>query len=628
MLVSSDTSQGQEAGTDNKYLVLEFAMVELMLHQDVMAKLQHEVRSIAQGQTAINEDCLTGMTYLRAVIKETLRQHPPSPLLLPHLSIEDCDVDRYTIPAGTTVLVMGNWSGPQLVGDSPAAKAFLPLLLPLLVLFLLLRYFTAGAGSRARLPPSPSAGLPLIGHVHLVGALPHVSLRGLAARRGCEDLMTIRLGAVQTLVASSARAAQAVLRTHDQAFASRVRSICGDVLTYGPSDVVFAPYGERWRQSKKLVTTHLLSAKKVQFYRAAREDEVELVINKIRDAAVASATVDMSEVLSKFTNDMVCRAVAGRSFRLEGRDRVFRELIDQTFAVLGGFNLENFYPGLAKAAGGVLMWPARRRAERLRDRWDELLDKLIDKHMSEVAGIPAGIESGGGEDQHDSDFIHVLLSVQEEYGLTRDSIKAGTDTTYLVLEFIMAELMLHQDVMAKLQDEVRNIIPKGQIFISEDNLVGMAYLKAVIKETLRLHPPVPLLLPHLSQEDCIIDSYTIPGGMSVLVNAWAINREPNVWDAADEFMPERFVHMGDIGGVDFRGMDFQFLPFGSGRRICPGINFALTSIEIMLANLMFHFDWELPRGVDTVDMAEVFGLTVSRKEWLLLNPRSRGDITK
>jgi cytochrome P450 len=205
---------------------------------------------------------------------------------------------------------------------------------------------------------------------------------------------------------------------------------------------------------------------------------------------------------------------------------------------------------------------------------------------------------------------------------------AGTDTTYLVLEFTIAELMLHQDAMAKLQAEVRKSTPKGQKLVNEDDLVGMTYLKAVIKETLRLHPPVPLLLPHLSQEDCDADGYAVPAGTSVLVNAWAISRDPAVWDAAEEFMPERFISMGDLGGVDFRGMDFQFLPFGSGRRICPGISFALSSIEIMLANLMLHFDWELPSGVDTVDMTEVFGLTVSRKEKLFLNPRPRGDVIK
>ncbi|KAL6652937.1 hypothetical protein ACP70R_011862 [Stipagrostis hirtigluma subsp. patula] len=521
----------------------------------------------------------------------------------------------------------------QFADGSPspaAAKVFLPLLFPLLLLMVLLRYFTVDA-RRTKLPPSPPA-LPLIGHLHLVGALPHVSLRRLAARHGGEDLMMLRLGTVPTLVASSPRAAQAVLRTHDQVFASRPRSVVGDVLAYGPSDVGFAPYGERWRQAKKLVTTHLFSAKKVQSYRTAREEEVGLVIAKIHDAAATQTVVDMSELLSTFTNNMVCRAVAGRSFRVQGRDRVFRELIDAGVALLGGFNLENFYPGLAKVAGGLLMWPVRRKAERLRARWDELLDKLIDEHMTGVAGAPASHKDGGGDDQQETDFIHVLLSVQEEYGLTRDSIKgilgdmfaAGTDTAYLVLEFTMAELMLNQDVMTKLQAEVRSNTPKGQKFVSEDDLTGMTYLKAVVKEILRLHPPTPLLLPHLSQKDCEVDNYIVPAGTTVFVNTWAIGRDPRIWDDADRFMPERFVQKVDVKGVG--GKDFHYLPFGSGRRMCPGGNFGLASIELLLANLVYQFDWELPEGVDAIDMTEVYGLTVSRKEKLLLAPKSRGSI--
>ncbi|TVU13868.1 hypothetical protein EJB05_37299, partial [Eragrostis curvula] len=512
----------------------------------------------------------------------------------------------------------------QLTGDSPMATALLTVIFPLILLILLLRYFAGGAatGRRAKLPPSPAA-LPVVGHAYLVGTLPHVSLRDLAARHGGEEgLMLLRLGTVPTLVASSLRAARGVLRTHDQSLASRPRSVCGDVLTYGPSDVAMAPYGERWRVAKMLVNTHLLSAKKVQSYRAAREGEVRLVINEIHRVAADGMVVDMSELLSKFTNDMVCRAVAGRSFRVEGRDRVFRELIDEGMALLGGFNLENFYPGLAEVAGGVLVWPPRRKAQRVRRRWDELLDKLIDEHAREVPG-------GAPSVHEDSDFIHVLLSVKEEYGLTRETIKgilvnmfaAGTDTAYLVLEFAMAELMLHQDVMARLQDE-----HTGSKFIKEEDLTRMPYLKAVVKETLRLHPPSPLLLPHFSVENCEVDGYTVPAGTTVLVNVWAIGRDPKVWDAAEEFMPERFIVERDIGGVDFRGKDFQFLPFGSGRRMCPGMNFALAAIEIMLANLVYHFDWELPKGVKGIDMTEMFGLTVSRKDKLLLTPRLGGIV--
>ncbi|CAD6211416.1 unnamed protein product [Miscanthus lutarioriparius] len=306
----------------------------------------------------------------------------------------------------------------------------------------------------------------------------------------------------------------------------------------------------------------------------------------------------MSELLSSFTNDILCRAVAGRSFRVEGRNKVLRELIDAGMAVVGGFNLENFYPRLAKVAGGVLTWPARQSAERLRCRWDNIFDALIDEHAREMAG------ADGGTDLQDSDFIHVLLSVQEEYGLTRNSIKgiladmftAGTDTPYLVLEFAMAELMLHQDALAKLQAES-----------SKRHSASISHRRSLF---------------HISLEDCDVDNYMFPAGTTVFINAWAIGRDPKMWNAPEEFMPERFIDSkGDITGADFRGNDFQFLPFGSGRRICPGVNFALALVEIMLANLVYHFDWELPEGVHNVDMTEVFGLAVRRKEKLLLIPR-------
>uniref|UniRef100_A0A0D9XIZ5 Cytochrome P450 n=1 Tax=Leersia perrieri TaxID=77586 RepID=A0A0D9XIZ5_9ORYZ len=501
----------------------------------------------------------------------------------------------------------------QAAGESSAMSIATLLLFPLMMMLILLplRYFFTRARRNSKLPPSPPA-LPLIGHGHLIGSLPHVSLRDLARRHGGEDgLMLLRLGAVPTLVASSMRAAREVLGTHDRAFASRPRNVVSDVLLYGPSEVVFQPYGEGWRQARKLVTTHLLNTNKVISFRGNREEEL----------------------LSKSTNDIVCRAVAGRSVRIEGRDLVFRQLIDKTFTLLGGLNLDSFYPGLAKVAGGVLMLPARRKAEKLRAEWSNLLDKVINEHADEIASAQASHDKSVGGDKHvESDFIHVLLSVQEEYGLTRENIKAilfemlgaGTNSPYLTLEFIMAELMLHQDVMAKLQAEVRKSIPKGQKVVHEDDLTSMIYLKAVIKETLRLHPPVPLLVPRMSHEDCEVDGYTIQAGTTLLVNVWAICRDPMYWVAPEEFMPDRFIYNGEIGGVDFRGRDFQFLPFGSGRRMCPAMNYSLASIEIILANLINHFDWEFPSGVDAIDMTERFQVFTCRREKLLLLPSLHG----
>jgi cytochrome P450 len=201
---------------------------------------------------------------------------------------------------------------------------------------------------------------------------------------------------------------------------------------------------------------------------------------------------------------------------------------------------------------------------------------------------------------------------------------AGTDTSSLVIEFAMAELMRNPQLMAKLQSEVRNGTPKGQELVEEENLAGMTTLKAVVKETLRLHPPAPLLVPHLAMADCDVEGYRIPAGTRVIVNSWAIGRDPGVWEKPEEFVPERFVDSGAAAAVDLRGKDFQFVPFGAGRRICPGINFGLATIEIMLANLAYCFDWELPAGMERedIDMREVFGVTVHRKEKLVLEPKS------
>jgi cytochrome P450 len=200
---------------------------------------------------------------------------------------------------------------------------------------------------------------------------------------------------------------------------------------------------------------------------------------------------------------------------------------------------------------------------------------------------------------------------------------AGTDTSSLVLEVTMAELMCNPQQMAKLNEEVRKHTPEGQETVEEEDLASMPNLRAVVKETLRLHPPAPLLVPHLSMADCVIDGYYIPSGTRVIINAWALGRDPESWENPEEFRPERFMDGGSAAGLDFKGNYFQFLPFGAGRRICPGLNFSMATVEIMLANLMYCFDWQLPMGMEEkdVDMTEVFGLTVRRKEKLMLVPK-------
>ncbi|KAF7087753.1 hypothetical protein CFC21_090917 [Triticum aestivum] len=495
---------------------------------------------------------------------------------------------------------------------------------PLVLLLLILRFATSTTTTRRadkllhRLP-SPPYKLPLIGHLHLVGSLPHISLRSLAEKHG-PDVMLLRLGAVPSLVVSSARAAMAVLRTHDHAFASRVQSAMTDILFYGSTDMAFSPYGDHWRQIRKIVATHLLSSKKVGSHRLAREKEVQHAMARIREAATRSAEVDLSKLLSSFITDIVCHAVSGKSFRGGGRNELFRELVETSSMLIGGFNLEDYFPKLARL--DVVRRMVCARAERIKKKWDDLLDEIINDHAKNTM-LDHEIKQGG-----ETDFIDVLLSIQQEYNLTRENVKAvlvdmfigGTDTSFIVLDCAMAELIQNPEVLTKLQAEVRSVA-EGKEMVKEEDLSGMIYLKGVIKETLRLHSPVPLFVPHLSMADCDIEGYTIPSGTRVIINGWALARDPAYWESAEKFMPERFMeNVGSTMIPDYMGNNFHYLPFGTGRRVCPGMNFGMATVEIMLANLMFHFNWDLPAGTVKINMTESFGVTVGRKENLILVP--------
>ncbi|VAH13129.1 unnamed protein product [Triticum turgidum subsp. durum] len=210
---------------------------------------------------------------------------------------------------------------------------------------------------------------------------------------------------------------------------------------------------------------------------------------------------------------------------------------------------------------------------------------------------------------------------------TQNLFGAGADSTIIVLEWAMAELLRNKEAMEKLQDELRSrSVSTNSDMITEEDLQGMVYLKAVIKETMRLHPPGPLLIPREAMESARIQQYDVPSKTMVIVNAWAIGRDPGSWESPEEFRPERFLGTG--GEVDFRGRHFQLVPFGSGRRVCPGINFTMSIMEVAIANLVGRFDWALPEGAAAaVDMEEAPGIT-SRKRvplHVLATPRAQAS---
>uniref|UniRef100_A0ACD5VJ69 Uncharacterized protein n=1 Tax=Avena sativa TaxID=4498 RepID=A0ACD5VJ69_AVESA len=279
------------------------------------------------------------------------------------------------------------------------------------VLFLVAVHFatsTSRAEMLLRKLPSPRLKLPIIGHLHLVGSLPHVSLRELARKHG-PDVMLLRLGAVPTLIVSSPSAAKAILRTHDHLFASRPPSSAGEILFSGSTNVANAPYGDYWREIRKIVTTHLLTTNKIRSNLASREQEVRLVLAELRKAAAAGTAVDLSELLSSFAHHVEIQTVLGRLPREAGWSRQFHELLEGNSKILGGFNLDDCFPSLTR------LDMVSAKVAKHKKRWDNLLDDLIDRHARNPV-----------EEDDDKDFIDVLLSVQvqQEYSLTRDNIKS------------------------------------------------------------------------------------------------------------------------------------------------------------------------------------------------------------
>ncbi|PUZ37104.1 hypothetical protein GQ55_9G091100 [Panicum hallii var. hallii] len=467
-----------------------------------------------------------------------------------------------------------------------------------------------------RLPPGPWM-LPVIGSMHhLVNVLPHRALRDLAAAHG--PLMMLRLGGTPLVVASSKETARAVLKTHDTNFATRPKLLAGEIVGYDWADILFSPSGDYWRKLRQLCAAEILSPKRVLSFRHIREDEVALKLEEIR-AAGPSAPVNLSVMFHSLTNSIVSRAAFGKKRRNAAE---FMAAIKAGVGLSSGFNIPDLFPTwttvLAKVTG------MKRSLQDIHRTVDSILQEIIDERK---AVLEEKVRSGAGNAEEY--LVDVLIGLQEKGGfgfhLNNSRIKAiildmfagGTGTSASAMEWGMSELMRNPAVMKKLQGQIREAF-RGKAMVTEADLQQQAgnlrYLKLVIKEALRLHPPAPLLVPRESIEACELDGYTIPAKSRVVINAFAIARDPRYWDDAEEFKPERF----EAGTVDFTGSSYEFLPFGSGRRMCPGFNYGLASMELALVGMLYHFDWSLPEGVEEVDMEEAPGLGVRRRSPLML----------
>ncbi|CAL9018093.1 unnamed protein product [Prunus brigantina] len=468
--------------------------------------------------------------------------------------------------------------------------------------------------SASNLPPGPWK-LPVIGNLHqLAGSLPHQRLRDLAKKYG--PLMHLKLGEVSTVVVSSAEFAKEVMKTHDLIFASRPNVLAPRILSYDFTSIVFAPYGEYWKQLRKICTLELLSAKRVRSYRPIREEEVRNLIKLI--ASRAGSPINLTKEIYSSTFTITSRAAFGKKNRDQEK---FIYIVKEVAKAASGFALADVFPSVSLLH---LLSGMRHKIERLHKEADRIMGNIIKEHQRDV------VTTKSGEGEAEEDLVDVLLKFHEngnelEFSLTTENIKAvifdifaaGSETSSTTVDWAIAEMIKNPRVMNMAQNEVREVFNrKGQV--DETCIREMKYLNLVIKETLRLHPPGPLLVPRECGEKCEIDGYEIPVKSRVIVNAWAISRDPNYWNEPESFNPDRFLD----SSIDYKGTNFEYIPFGAGRRMCPGVSFGLANVELPLALLLYHFDWKLPNGMkhEDLDMTEAFGAAVKRKDDLHLIP--------
>ncbi|XP_060972819.1 cytochrome P450 71D11 [Cannabis sativa] len=486
----------------------------------------------------------------------------------------------------------------------------------IIVVSILLKRAQTSNNSASKLPPGPWR-LPFLGNLHqLLGPLPHHTFRDLAKKHG--PFMYLKIGQVPTIVVSSPEYAKEVMKVHDNALASRPNNLVTQILAYNGTDIIFAPYGQYWKEVKKICVQELLTLSRVKTFQPIREEESFNIVKNI--ASKVGSPINLTQMLKSLSYSIIARAAFGEK-RSDHDDFVY--IMKETVKLSAGFAFGDVFPSLS-----FLDWYTISKFKDLKLRSSRIVDRIIKLHIDDQDKEIKSPTKKSGEEE---DLVDVLLRFHKsedpnKFTLTKDNLKAiiasifgaGSDTSSVTMELAMAEMMRNPRVMKKAQDEVREVFAeKG--FVDESSINEMTYLKSVVKETLRLHPPAAMLFPRESREKCDINGYEIPMKTKILVNAWAIGRDPKYWTEPESFMPERFLE----SSIDFKGNNFEFIPFGAGRRICPGISFALTSIELPLAFLLYHFDWKLPNGMKPEELdvrLKRFGITVCRKKDLYLIP--------
>ncbi|WMV27369.1 hypothetical protein MTR67_020754 [Solanum verrucosum] len=448
---------------------------------------------------------------------------------------------------------------------------------------------------KKNLPPSPPF-LPIIGHLHLLKSPIHQTFKSLSSKYG--PIIYLHFGTSKVIIVSSASIAEQCFTKNDIIFANRPKSLASKHLGYNHTTIGFSPYGDHWRNLRRISNIQIFSTFTLNNSSSIRTEEVQFVAKKLTLDYKGGITqkVKLKILFEKLVYDVLTKMVAGKHWAEPSTDDLFGPTMIM--------NICDYIP--------VLKWVGFQGLEKnlveLKIRRDKFLQGLIDECRKSRADKKT--------------IVHTLLSLQREQPecYTDDIIKgvimvmftAGTHTSAVTMEWAMSLLLNHPEVMKKARLEIDSLIGETRP-LEEPDILKLPYLRCIINETLRLFPAGPLLVPHFSTQDCTIEGYHIPKGTILFVNIWEIQRDSKIWEEANEFKPERFV-----GGIE----GCKFIPFGMGRRACPGSGLAMRLIGLVLGLFIQCFEWERI-GDELVGLDESCGLMLSKLEPLEASYRPR-----
>ncbi|KAG4193804.1 hypothetical protein ERO13_A06G014700v2 [Gossypium hirsutum] len=482
-----------------------------------------------------------------------------------------------------------------------ATSAVAIIAFPLLFLFCFLWISRRNTNSKKTAPEAGGAW-PIIGHLRLLGGSqpPHISLANMADKYG--RIFSIKLGVHRALVVSDWEIAKAFLTTNDKAFASRPKLASSELLGNNSAMLGFAPYGPYWRQIRKVATIELLSNHRLELLK-------HQLWNKKRSANSDKVLVEMKGWFKEVTLNVIMRMIVGKRIPNSsegGENMKWKKSMDDFIVLSGKFLISDALPFLRWLDIGGDMKCMKKTAKEL----DQVVEGWLREHKQKRAENKAN-----GEE----DFMGVMLSIlsdgEEHHADTINKatclglVLAAEDSTATTLTWALSLLLNNRDKLSKVQQELDVHIGNDRLLVTESDIKNLVYLQSIIKETLHLYPPAPLSVIHEAIEDCTVNGYHVSTGTWLIMNLHKIHHDPLIWANPFEFQPERF--MTTHKDIDVRGQNFELVPFGSGRRMCPGVSFALQVLQLTLANMLHWFDFETPSN-EPIDMREAFGITISK----------------